>query len=137
MTGRGVTYTGGGVTTTGAGAYTGGGGGATTTGCGGAATTPPKMPVPERIWLNTAKAPRPSAASVAELAIATPGTSSNPPSTIAATVFIAFPPCRSPGCSGCLDAGARGGILERHGAAAARPDRHGRQHPGLRRLGDR
>ena len=41
-------------------------GGAYTTGAGAATTAPgrPKIPIPPRIWLNTAKAPRPSAASV-------------------------------------------------------------------------
>jgi len=75
--------------------------GATTTGWGATTTgrgaTAPKMPVPERIWLNTAKAPRPRAASVAEPASATPGISRSATAISAATLFIASPPGRSPG----------------------------------------
>src|SRR5712691_8520956 len=52
------------------------------------------MPVPEMIWLNTANAPRPRAASVDAPANATPGDSSIAITTRAAMRFIASPPCR-------------------------------------------
>src|SRR3989442_1094860 len=52
------------------------------------------MPVPERIWLNTANAPRPSAASVDAPANATPGDSSIASRATAAMRFMALPPCR-------------------------------------------
>src|SRR5436190_19823813 len=87
------------------GAYTGGGGAAYTGAGAATAGTPPKTPVPERIWLNTAKAPRPSAASVAAPARATPG-SSRRPATVAARAkrFMV-----SSSCSCVLLAGYDGG----------------------------
>src|SRR5438874_11927522 len=80
------------------------GGGAITTGWTMGAGRP-KMPVPEMIWLNTANAPRPRAASVDEPASATPGNSSIAIRTTAATRLMALPPsCRRP--LGLMTAGA-------------------------------
>src|SRR5206468_6763180 len=79
----------------------------------------PKMPVPEMIWLNTANAPRPRAASVDAPANATPGDSSIAIMTTAAIRLIVSPPCRPPGVveycgsSGPLDGGCRAPIYGR------------------------
>src|SRR5438876_4230988 len=91
------------------------GGGAITTGWTMGAGRP-KMPVPEMIWLNTANAPRPRAASVDEPANASPGDSSIAIMTTAAVRLIVSPPCRPPGVVECcgssrpLDGGCRAPI---------------------------
>src|SRR5262245_42488533 len=98
-----TTGAGGATTTGGAGATITGDGGAKTTGGGGAYTTgaatagcptsPPKMPGPERIWLNTANAPSPSAASVDDPAIASAGLINTRTTATAKSFLMAFLLC--------------------------------------------
>src|SRR5262247_679877 len=67
-----------------------GGGTTTARGTGGANT--PKRPVPAIIWLKTAKAPRPSAASVEAPANAAPGMSSAIKLARTIVFFMSVPP---------------------------------------------
>src|SRR5262245_48335856 len=67
--------------------------------------TPPKIPTPPRIWLKTAKAPRPRAASVEELANAAPGSRTTVNRATAARDFMV-----SSSCYGNFDAGHVDGI---------------------------
>src|SRR5262249_13341102 len=67
-----------------------GGGRTSARGTGGANT--PKMPVPAIIWLKTAKAPRPRAASVEAPANAAPGMSSAIKLARTIAFFMSVPP---------------------------------------------
>src|SRR4030095_16214299 len=62
------------------------------TGRGAGGWNTPKTPVPAMIWLKTAKAPSPSAASVEGPANAAPGTSNAAKSAHIVSFFMSVPP---------------------------------------------
>src|SRR6185369_5117467 len=70
----------------------GGGGAGRMTGRGAGGANTPKTPVPAMIWLKTAKAPSPSAASVEGPANAAPGMSNATKSARIVSFFMSVPP---------------------------------------------